>query len=124
MKFVEAERAYRRAIDLDSDPRVDLLQLATLYTYGPAGIRYGASAHLDQALEAYRQVGLDSIARAGAMNDYAAALLFARKYDDIRQLFLYPQAETQLPLLSSLPGSYRKRRRPSTGGPVSVSRRQ
>ncbi len=92
MDMAASEKAYLKAIDLEPQPAY-LLQLATLYTYNSAGIRFGNSARIEQALQLYRQIGLDILARTGAVNEYAKALLFARQYSDLRKLFLYPQAD-------------------------------
>ncbi len=92
MNMAEAEKAYLKAIDMEGRPAY-AIELATLYTYNSAGIRFGNSARLDEALRLYNQIGLDTLARAGLLNDYAMTLLFARKYSDVRAFFLYPQAD-------------------------------
>ncbi len=92
MNMPEAEKAYLKALDLQSTPAY-AIELATLYTYNSAGIRFGNSARLDEALHLYNQVGLDTLARTGLINDYALTLLFAHKYSELRAFFLYPQAD-------------------------------
>lgn len=92
MNSAEAEKAYLKAIDLDAKPGYSV-DLATLYTFNSAGIRFGSSARVDDAVRLYAQAGLDALARSGAINDYAAALLFSKQYPRLRQFFLYPQAD-------------------------------
>ena len=97
MNIEESEKAYRKAIALGS--RAALLQLATLYTYNAAGIRFGASARLSDATRLYNQAGVEALGTAGLTNDYAATLLFSRNYAELRRFFHYPQAEAVDPVL-------------------------
>ncbi len=92
MNMAEAEKAYLKALDLEAN-RGYAVQLARLYTFNSAGIRFGASARLGDALHLYNEAGLDTVGRSGAINDYAVTLLFARRYSELRKFFLYSQAD-------------------------------
>ncbi len=93
MNMADAEKAYLKAIELDPDEKSYLLDLARLYTYNSAGIRYGRSARLDDALQKFREVGIENLGKYNALNEYALALLVSRRYDQVKQFFLFPQAE-------------------------------
>jgi tetratricopeptide (TPR) repeat protein len=94
MNTAESEKAYRKAIELKPDERAYLVQLATLYTYNCCGIRYGNGARLDDAIDAYTKAGMKALTATRSLNDLAATLLFAGKYDQLRQFYLYPEAES------------------------------
>jgi tetratricopeptide (TPR) repeat protein len=94
MNTAEAEKADRKAIELKPDERAWLLQLATLYTYNCCGVRYGNGARLDDAIAAYTKAGMTALTATRSLNELAATLLFAGKYDQLRQFFLYPEAES------------------------------
>lgn len=97
MNSAEAEKAYRKAIELNPDDHSYLIQLATLYTYNCCGIRYGNGARFSDAIDTYTQAGFRTLSAAQALNDLAATFLFAGKYDEIRQFYLYPEAEAADP---------------------------
>ncbi len=86
-----AEKNLQQAIDLGYGQAT--LQLADLYTYNSAGVRYGRGARLNEAADIFDRIDLDTLARTGRLNDYALLLLHARKYAPLREFFLYPQAE-------------------------------
>ncbi len=92
MDLRAAEKAYLKAIELDPAEKSYPIQLAIIYTYDSAGVHYGKSARLDAAIEQLRQAGFDALAKYNAVNDYALALLIAKRYDDLKQFFLYSQA--------------------------------
>ncbi len=99
MDLAAAEKAYLKAIELDPDEKSYAIQLAVLYTYDAAGVRYGNLAQVSSAIEQFRQAGLDALAKYNAVNDYATALLFAKRYDEVKQFFLYPQAANADPAI-------------------------
>ncbi len=93
MNGSEAEKNLRAATDLVPGDAGPWLQLADLYTYNAAGIHYGRSARLSDAIDIFSRLDLNVAARNGKLNDYALLLLHAHKYNDLRQFFLYPQAD-------------------------------
>jgi tetratricopeptide (TPR) repeat protein len=97
MNTAESEKAYRKAIELKPDERAYLVQLATLYTYNCCGVRYGNGARLDDAIDAYTKAGMTALTATRSLNDLAGTLLFAGKYDQLRQFYLYPEAESADP---------------------------
>lgn len=99
MNAAEAEQAYRKAIELKPDERAYLVRLGTLYTYNCCGIRYGNGARLAEAIDAYTKAGLTALVATHSMNEVAGTLLFADKYDELRQFYLYPEAETADPAI-------------------------
>ncbi len=91
--YEKAEKNLRKALDLDSGNIANVLHLANLYTYNPAGVHYGRGSRLDDAADLYRHLDLNAVARAGRLNEYGLLLLRARKYADLRELFLLPQGD-------------------------------
>ncbi|MGA8027000.1 MAG: DUF3857 domain-containing protein, partial [Bryobacteraceae bacterium] len=99
MNLAEAEKAYEKAIELDPDDKSYVVRLANLYTYTQAGIHYGRSARLDDAIQKFREAGIAELPKYDALNEYAGTLLFAKRYDEVKQFFLYPQAENANPAI-------------------------
>ncbi len=94
MNAAEAEKNLQQAADLAHDDPSAAIRLADLYSYNAAGVHYGRSARLADAINIYNGLDLNAIARNGKLNDYALLLLHAHKYADLRQFFNYPQADT------------------------------
>ncbi|MBV9155128.1 MAG: hypothetical protein JO097_02630, partial [Acidobacteriaceae bacterium] len=93
MNAPEAEKNLREAADLGHGDPMPWIRLADFYSYNSAGVRYGRSARLADAIGIFNNLDLNSITRNGKLNDYALLLLHARKYTDLRQFFNYPQAD-------------------------------
>lgn len=94
MNAAEAEKNLREAADLVRDDPSIAIRLGEFYSYNSAGVHYGRSARLDDAINIFNNLDLNAIVREGKLNDYALLLLHARKYGDLRQLFNYPQADS------------------------------
>lgn len=94
MNVAEAEKHLKQATDLVSNDPAFWFELADLYTYNAAGVHYGRSARVNDAAEIFSKLDLNAVARAGKMNDYALALLHARKFGELHEFFLYPQSDS------------------------------
>lgn len=93
MNYAEAEKNLQTATELAPGDATAWLQLADLYAYNLAGVHYGRSARLNDAVQIFDRLDLNAIVRAGKLNEYALVLLRARKYGELQQFFLYPQAD-------------------------------
>lgn len=93
MDQAEAEKAFQKAIELKPDERPYLVQLATAETYNACGIRFGKGAQLADAINAYSQAGLKALVATRSLNDFAGSLLFAGRYQDVRQFYMNPEAD-------------------------------
>ena len=93
MNMTEAEKNLHKATELAPSDANAWLRLAELYTYNSAAVRFGRSARLNDAVDIFSRLDLDVTTRNGKLNDYALLLLHAHKYSELRELFIYPQAD-------------------------------
>jgi len=79
-----AEAAYRKAIELDPSDKLAHGNLAILLEYNAKGDRYGPGAKLDEAIQEYRSLG-DDLKGTGVEDNLPLALMWARKFDDLKE---------------------------------------
>ena len=82
--LVGSVAAYEKAIELDGERVIPMLDLAILLEHGPDGLRYGPRADLARAIELYNQ----ALAKNDTLNfktNVAADLFYAHRFDEIEE---------------------------------------
>ena len=95
--YAGAEAAFRTAQKLDPDDDEITGNLAILLEHNHEGRRYGDGAPLKQAVEQYRRLTSDQLAKIGLKNNVAFALFYAGEFADAEK-----EGRAQNPQLNAL----------------------
>ena len=81
---VEAEKCYRQALKLDPDDFVTKVNLAILLQYNPQGQPFGKGAHIEEAIQLYREI-LKTMPNTVVQQNLAISLLYAERYPEAKE---------------------------------------
>ena len=100
-----AEAAYRKSVELDPEDNDTRTNLAILLESEPDGIRYQSKEKLDLAIFEYK--ALEGKLKNGLERNILFALLFAKRFDELRELAVKQDANatTNALLLAAVAGS-------------------
>jgi len=82
----EAQAAYRKAIEIEPSSVIARGDLAILLEHDAQGIRYGAEADLDGAIEQYEMIKVDLDPSNPLSNNLPTALMWARRFDELKEV--------------------------------------
>lgn len=82
-EFQGAALAYKAASAMDSSDPFPKGNLAIIYEYNNAGLRYGPGAALDQAIELYRAMTADERSKLGISDNLAMALFYNKDFQGV-----------------------------------------